>query len=108
MSNVVNVLTHTADIKFSPLQQNEIEKLKKKYRAMDSKDHAGINESPLPRGTEVHKNHGEIGCTVSRNIVDILQEQDLVENESRPNILGNMEKQGSWFKAFKSRSKGSQ
>ena len=29
MSDVVNVLTHTVDIKFSPLQQNEIEKLKK-------------------------------------------------------------------------------
>ena len=29
MSDAVNVLTHTPDIKFSPLQQNEIEKLKK-------------------------------------------------------------------------------
>ena len=73
MSDAFNFLTHTTDIKFSPLQQNEIEKLKKKYREMDSKDHASINESPLPRGTEVHKKHGEIGCTVSGNIVDRVQ-----------------------------------
>ena len=32
MSNAVNVLTHTTDIKFSPLQLNEIEKLKKKIQ----------------------------------------------------------------------------
>lgn len=105
MSDAVNVLTHTADIKFSPLQQNEIEKLKKKYRAMDSKDHAGINESPLPRGTKVHKKHGEIGCTVSGNIVDRLQEQDLVDNESRPEISGKMENKGVGLKPSKAEAK---
>ena len=47
---------------------------------MDSKDRASINESPLPRGTKVHRNHGEIGCTVSGNIVDRLQEQYSVDN----------------------------
>ena len=73
MFDVVNFLTHTTDIKFSPLQQNEIDKLKNKYREMDSKDRASINESPLPHGTEVHKKHGEIGCTVSGNIVDRVQ-----------------------------------
>ena len=61
---------------------------------MDSKDRASINESPLPRGTEVYKKHGEIGCTVSGNIVDRLQEQDSVDDESRPNISGKMENKG--------------
>ena len=61
---------------------------------MDSKDRASINESPFPHGTEVHKNKGEIWCTVSGNIVDRLQEQDSVDNESRPEISGKMENKG--------------
>ena len=68
---------------------------------MDSKDRASINESPLPHGNKVHKNHGEIGCTVSGNIVDRLQEQDSVDNESRPEISGKMENKGVGSKPSK-------
>lgn len=105
MSDAVNVLTHTADIKFSPSQQNEIEKLKKKYRAMDSKDRVSINESPLPRRAEARKKHGEIGCMVSGNIVDRLEEQDSVDTESRPEILGKMESKGVGSKPSKIEAK---
>ncbi|KAH9322175.1 hypothetical protein KI387_016814, partial [Taxus chinensis] len=35
MSDAVNVLTHTAEVKFSIEQQTKIEKLQKKYREMD-------------------------------------------------------------------------
>lgn len=104
MSDAVNVLTHTADIKFSPSQQLHIEKLKKKYKAMDSKDHVKINEPPLPHRTEVHKKHGE-RCMVTGNIVDRLQEQGSVDNESGPEISGKMENKGIGSKPLKVEAK---
>ena len=68
---------------------------------MNSKDRASINESPLPCGTKVHKKHSEIGCTVSGNIVDRIQEQDSVDNERRPEISGKMENKGVGSKPSK-------
>lgn len=101
MSDAVNVLTHTAEIKFSPSQRSEIEKLKKKYRALDSKDHVKINEPPLPHGIGEHKKHGDIGCMVTENIVGKSPEHESVDNESRPGSSGKVGNKGIGLKRLK-------
>eukprot|EP01018_Ginkgo_biloba_P013351 Gb_31450 [translate_table: standard] len=126
MSDAVNVLTHTAEVKFPAWQQSKIEKMRKAHKAIDLKElygesirvdkAAGLEErgkservervesteqfdvmgcqnistdnSLLPKATEIHHKHDEIGSELTGRVNDGLEEQNHCGNGSKSDVSG--------------------
>ncbi|KAH9331606.1 hypothetical protein KI387_003714, partial [Taxus chinensis] len=92
MSDAVNVLTNTSDVKFPRWQQDKIEKMRKKFRTQDLKELYGHTD----RATNaIVEKVGEKPAETESKTVDVLegQDQDMVENKSY--CLGKMRSEGS-------------
>eukprot|EP01018_Ginkgo_biloba_P024717 Gb_03988 [translate_table: standard] len=71
MSDAVNVLTHTAEVKFPGWQRAKIEKMQKKYRATDLRELYGDGgEEEREKSSELESQAGELGVSGSQSIAD--------------------------------------